>query len=254
MHLLNVLKVESNLDGDNEWTTGHEMLQSLWSHFDLLGKTVTTASAAINDQKSILPKLIKSCARILSKFVSLATSEVKNDKMVCSILHCLNSLLGVLAMHDSSTREEVQRCLIDDQSSVVMLYLQLLTIFESNTVEKHRHRLENERLLESSLQLYHQLLSSLFNVSNNENSLHGSINKKLWSHKLYTSFEGPLASQTVLSLLNTMQHKAKRIATSAASNLLLTLQCFPHHREVWRACYPGTFSGLFVLTQSGYKR
>lgn len=250
-HLLDILKVESNLDSDNDWTASNEILQALSTSIVKLRQAAAAATTSIHDKKSIFPKVVKTSARILSKFVSLATSQVSNDKLVCAVLDTLNTMFAAFAERDQVSKAEIQSYLTEDQAGVVMLYLQLLTIFESQAADKQGDRLQNELLLETSLLLFHNLLSCLFNITTDA-PVH--VDKKLWSHKLYTSFEGPLASQTVLSLLACMQHKSKRIAGSAAADLLLSLQCFPNHREVWRACYPGTFSGLFVLTQSGFKR
>jgi hypothetical protein len=180
-------------------------------------------------------------------------SKVNHEKLARVVVGSCSLLLSMARTGDVACRE-VQELLFDDQASVVMIFLHILAVFEGVTQstggESHR---EDEQLTEQCLGLYSLLLTSLFNTTDGQNIALDSKNR-FSLHKLSQSFDGALGSQQVLCLLTLCKHRAKRIAGSAAAGLLLTMRCFAEHASTWRACFPGTFSGLFVLTQGGFKR
>lgn len=251
-HLLDVLKIESNLDGESSGEIGKEWLPQLVQSCAALRDAATGKETTNKDRLVILPKVLKCFSRLLNKAISIPLSEIKHPKLVEMILEGTFNLLSTLNQADEETRALLQKAMVDEQSSVLMIFLHLITIFEAIGKKNSGSEFEDEHLTEISLQLYNAILVSVYTINDDIISLDHFANVE--KHKLNHVFSGALATQTIQSLLTFCNHKSKRISTEAATDLLYTLRCFKQHREVWRTCFPGTFSGLFVLTQSGYKR
>lgn len=254
-HLLDVLKIESNLDGEGGGEIDKEWLPQLVQSCAALRDAAKEKETSNKDRSVIFPKVLKCFSRLMNKAVSIPLSEIKYPKLVETLLEGMFNLLSTLYQADQETRVLLQKAMIDEQSSVLMIFLHLITIFE--TIGKKnsgalQNEIEDEHLTEISLQLYNAILVSVYMITNDTISTERFVNVE--SHKLNHVFSGALATQTIQSLLTFCHHKSKRISTEAATDLLYTLRCFKQHREVWRTCFPGAFSGLFVLTQSGYKR
>eukprot|EP01032_Pedospumella_encystans_P013457 gene13457-15493_t len=250
-HLLDVLKIESNLDGEGSGEIGKEWLPHLVQSCAALRDAAMGKETTNKDRLVILPKVLKCFSRLLNKAISIPLSEIKHPKLVETILEGTFNLLSTLNQADKETRALLQKAMVDEQSSVLMIFLHLITIFEVIGKKNSGSEFEDEHLTEISLQLYNAILVSVYTINEDAVSIEHSVNVE--NHKLNHVFSGALATQTIQSLLTFCNHKSKRINTEAASDLLYTLRCFKPHREVWRTCFPGAFSGLFVLTQSGYK-
>jgi hypothetical protein len=255
-HFLDILKVESGLYGADRWNrAGCEELQPFCVAFQ---GAISDGDTTTIDRLNILPKALKCTARLLSKLVSLVETRVNHEKLTIVVVESLHRLFHLLQTSTTSEqRRQMQRALIDDQASVVLVYLHLLTILEvvaqSVTAgDTPTNGVDREPLAESALDLYNSLLAVLYFSSSADDSTAPDEGVAA-THKLNSSFEGPLGSQAVLSLLTLAKHRSKRVANSAAGCLLLTTRCFADQRETWRACFPGAFSGLFLLTQSGFK-
>jgi hypothetical protein len=256
-HFLDILKVESGLNGADRWNrAGYEELQPFCVAFQgAIGDGDTTTI----DRLNILPKALKCTARLLSKLVLLVETRVNHEKLTIVVVESLHRMFHLLQTSTTSEqRRQMQRALIDDQASVVLVYLHLLTILEAvaqrvTAGDTPTNGVDREPLAESALDLYNSLLAVLYFSSSADDSTAPDEGVAA-THKLNSSFEGPLGSQAVLSLLTLAKHRSKRVANSAAGCLLLTTRCFADQRETWRACFPGAFSGLFLLTQSGFKR
>jgi hypothetical protein len=251
-HFLDILKVESQLNGEDEWDQrGFQMLLPYCAAFQA---AISDKDTSHSDRMKLLPKVLKCTSRLLSKLVSLVESKVNHEKLACVVVGNCFLILNVVRTEGEVACKEVQELLFDDQASVVMIFLHLLALLEGVTqstgVEAHR---EDEQLTEQALSLYGLLLASLFNTTDGQH-ISTETSVRFASHKLSQSFDGALGSQLVLCLLTLCKHRSKRIAGSAASGLLLSMRCFAVHTSTWRACFPGTFSGLFVLTQGGFKR
>ena len=251
-HLLDVLKIESNLDGEGSGEIGKEWLPQLVQACAALRDAAVGKETTNKDRLVILPKVLKCFSRLLNKAVSIPLSEIKHPKLVETMLEGTFNLLSTLNQADKETRALLQKAMIDEQSSVLMIFLHLITIFEVIGKKNAGSEFEDEHLTEISLQLYNAILVSVYTINDDTVSMKHIANVE--KHKLNHVFSGALATQTIQSLLAFCNHKSKRISTEAATDLLYTLRCFKQHREVWRTCFPGAFSGLFVLTQSGYKR
>jgi hypothetical protein len=251
-HFLDILKVESQLNGEDEWD--QRGFQALLPYCAAFQTAIADGDTSHSDRLKLLPKVLKCTSRLLSKLVSLVESKVNHEKLACVVVGSSSLLLSMVRSGGDVACREVQELLFDDQASVVMIFLHLLAVFEGviqiTGGESHR---EDEQLTEQCLGLYGLLLTSLFNTADGQDITSDS-KSRFASHKLSQSFDGALGSQLVLCLLTLCKHRAKRVAGRAAAGLLLTMRCFAEHTSTWRACFPGTFSGLFVLTQGGFKR
>jgi hypothetical protein len=253
-HLLDILKVESQLDGEGSSEISAEWLPSILSSCVALRDSALNRSAtSTKDLLTILPKVIKCYSRLLNRAVSIPLSQIKNHHLVEALCEGISSILNILNTSEYSIKTAVQKIAIDEQASLVMVFLHLITIFEiiqlKSTKAEDGH-VENEHISEIALQLYNHILVATFQITNDVPVFHSALG----DHKLNVVFSGHLSTQLIQSLLSFCAHKSKRIASLASTDLLYTLRCFQQHTSVWRTCFPGVFSGLFVLTQSGYKR
>jgi len=266
-HLLDILKVESNLDGESSGSIGKEWLPHLVACCtDLRDSAASADTTTTNkDRLTILPKVIKCYSRLLNKAVSIPLSQIKHIKLVETMMEGLVNLLSVLSQTDRETRLALQKGMIEEQSSLLMIFLHLITIYEAigtssqpppaptTPADKTNNAAaEDEHISAISLQLYDCILTAVYTVT--DDTVPAEQPEGVISHKLNHVFSGPLATQAVHALLGFCGHRAKRVSGLAAAALLHTLRCFARHGQVWRTCFPGAFSGLFVLTQSGYKR
>lgn len=257
-HLLDILKVESLLNGKERWDQGgFEQLLPICSSFR---KAMDDSDTSDADRLNIFPKALKCTSRLLSKLVSLVDSQVNHEKLTLVVMDNQTKLLLALGS-DCEHRRKIREVLMDDQASVVMIFLHTLTVLEGvaqgTTADKSSSGPDNEPILEAALLLHNSLLTAVFAIdqkSDSEDALLSNTKEIPAAHKLTAAFEGALGSQAVLALLTLSKHRAKRVAASAVVGLLLSMRCFVEQRETWRACFPGTFSGLFLLTQSGFKR
>ena len=248
-HLLDVLKVESQLNGSDEWS--HAGFEALIPYFASLKASTTDDDTSDSDRLKLLPKILKCVSRILSKVVNIVETKVLHERLTIIVLDSLSSILKELHRR-SANHSLVQSIFIEDQASVVMIVLHVLSILESVSPDRGGQS-HDEALTSASLDAFSQTLHTLFNI-NSVDDLTEKKRRSLSTHRLSASFESSLGSQAVLALLGLCRHRSKRIATAAADDLLLCMACFPDFTHMWRSCFPGAFSGLFVLSQSGFKR
>lgn len=271
-HLLDILKLESSFKSSIDSLADDEFLSFADAVAPIINLLKNSfCSALFKDKLHVLPRIAKCFSRILSRSVSLKLHKVLFPKLVGNTIECLVELLQQL-VHKDCNKKDVKLVIIDESSAILTIYLQLMAIFEvmkrSNVMPEESglrkskielHSSENEFLIEITLRLYSLLLSALFGVSTNGFLIDEFIISDLVNLRIYQTFNGYTASQAIHSLLFFSQYtKIKRIASKALNALYLTLHCFGHEEggkiAVWRTCFPGLFSTLFVLTQSGYKR
>lgn len=258
-HLLDILKVESQLNGNNDWNRkGFEQLLPYWAAFHT---SLSDPDTSELDRLNVLPKALKCLSRLLTKLVDIMTNQVFHERLALLACQAGGKLLQMTTKFEQqSTAKKVPSVLADDEASLVIIFLQLLTILEGisggvgpeSSASSGSTGTDREPLTEGTLYLMEQLLKATCCsiIEHPEVLKHGEIELQ----KLNNAFEGALGSQLVLALLNLSKHRAKHIAGSALDCLLLVMRGFARHRGTWRACFPGTFSALFVLTQSGFKR
>lgn len=264
-HLLDVLKIESNLDGEGSGSISKEWLPLLVDGCAALRDSADAGNedaTTDKDRLTILPKVLKCYSRLLNKAISIPLSQIKHTKLVEIIIEGLCNILNNLSQSDNTTRLTLQKVMIDEEASLLMIFLHLITIYESignnnqsqfpSSAEHSAAPMEDEHLSEISLKLHNNILTSVYIIT--DGTVPAEYAHNVINHKLNVVFSGPLSTQLIQALLTFCGHKSKRVSGLAASVLLHTMKCFAQHRGVWRTCFPGAFSGLFVLTQSGYKR